>query len=249
MNLLDGLALLARLLALGQAAPRRARGGRRRRCGLRRRPSGGRSGSWPRRAPSGGCPASACGPALPRTRSGGRCCRPGRPSRSTSTLIIRISPEGSLTLRVLALARHDLRRHARRRAPSCRPGPGVISMLWIGSPSGICASGSALPGSRLRARAGDHRAPRPSARAAPGCSASRRPRSAAGRCAPTGSDRTRSPPPWPECPCLSRLKSMMPVAPLVPAAAVAHRDAAVRVAARRSTCVGSSQRLLRLAPA
>ena len=53
---------LAGLVALGRSCPTACTGGGRRESCLRRRPSGGRPGSSPRRARCGRCRASACGP-------------------------------------------------------------------------------------------------------------------------------------------------------------------------------------------
>ena len=101
-------------------------------------------------------------------------------------------------------------------APTCRPsGPAgrpclmCSSMLWICVPSGMFRSGSALPTRIGASGPGLRPCRRPSGRAARGCSASRRRRRTAARCAPSGSDRTRSPRPGPECPSLLRLKSMI----------------------------------------
>ena len=72
---------------------------------------------------------------------------------------------------------------ARRRAPSCRSG----------SPS----SGRQLPDLDVGVGAGLHRRPDLQPLPARGCRPSRRPRSAAARCAPSGWGRTRSRRPWP----------------------------------------------------
>src|SRR5256885_4762046 len=72
------------------ARPRAIRGAAPRPCGLRRRRGDGRSGSSPRRAPSGARRASACGRPCRSTRGYVRHCRPRRWSRGN-----RYAPCGS----------------------------------------------------------------------------------------------------------------------------------------------------------
>ena len=117
-----------------------------------------------------------------------------------STVHLAHLARGQLQRRVVAFLGHQLRGGAGRCAPSGRPCPGCSSMLWTRRCRAGCSSAAARcrPGCR-RFGPDMHVVARRSGRPAPGCSASRRPRSAAGRCAPSGWGRTRSPPPWPGC--------------------------------------------------
>ena len=80
---------------------------------------------------------------------------------------------------------------------------------------------------------------RPSGRPAAGCSASRRRRRSAARCAPSGSGRTRSSTTFAGMSVLVALEVDDAVDPLVAAAAPPRRQLAVVVAAARSACSGS----------
>ena len=144
--------------------------------------AGGRPGSSRRRARSGGCPSQRERPALPmRHGSRARRCRPDRSSRCSRRAPC-VSRPSAAQRRVAALARHQLRADARGRAPAARPCR--ASARWRGPRcrAGCSASGSALPGWISGARAPTSLVADLEARAAPGCSASRRPRSGAARC-------------------------------------------------------------------
>jgi hypothetical protein len=104
---------------------------------------------------------------------------------------------GQAHLRVGALAGHQLRGRAGRAHELAALAAGQLDVV------DRCAEGDRPQRQRVArqdVRGRDRRRPwrRPAARWARGCSASRRPRSAAARCAPCGSGRTRSTRPSPD---------------------------------------------------
>ena len=177
--------------------------------------------------------ASGCGPPCRSTRSRARGCRPGRSWRSSRRARLPHLARGQRTCA-----------QSPSRAMSCAPAPARAHHL------------AAL--AVLQLDVVDHRAERDlrerqgvadvdvgalarrstvaptSGRPARGCSASRRRRSGAARCAPSGSGRTRSLATFAGMPCLSRLKSIIAVAALVAAAAPPGGELAPVVAAAAS---------------
>ena len=96
----------------------------------------------------------------------------------------------------------------RRCARSARPCPASAPRCAAACRAGCSSAAARCPaGCRRSARRRSCR--RPSGRPAAGCSASRRPRRSAARCAPSGSGRTRSSTTFAGMSSLSRLKSMM----------------------------------------
>ena len=107
-----------------------------RQCGLRHHRAGGRPGSWPRHAPSGGYPSSAWTPALPSWR---RLCS----SLATSPIVARHSmwifahfTRAHTHLGVHAFAGQQRRRRTSR-AGDLRTCTGLSSMQWMVEPRDV----------------------------------------------------------------------------------------------------------------
>ena len=161
-----------------------------------------------------------------------RCCRPGRwwrGSRGGPADLAR----GQADLGPVAFLGHELRADAGRAARAAPPLPILQLDVVDRRAERDVAERQALPGLMSALRARDDACRRPSGRRARGCSASRRRRSAAARCAPCGSDRTRSLATVGRDADLVALEVDDAVALLVAAAAEARGDAAVVVAAAR----------------
>ena len=109
---------------------------------------------------------------------------------------------------VLAFLRHDLRARARRARHLAALADLELDVVHRRCRAGSRSSGSALPEPHVRARARHDRVAHREPLAGAGCSASRRPRTPRARCAPSGSDRTRSRAPCRPRRTCSRLKSI-----------------------------------------
>ena len=119
--------VLAGLVALGLHAPRRHRVAAPPRCGLRRRRAGGRSGSSPRRAPSGARRASARAPALPIDSQVVLVVADFADGRAAIDVHLADLARAQAQLRVRAFARQHLHARRRRSARAARPCRACIS--------------------------------------------------------------------------------------------------------------------------
>ena len=115
-------------------------------------------------------------------------------------------------------------------------------------PSGMFSQRQAVADRRRRVGAALHLVARLQARREPGCSASRRRRSATGRSGHCGSDRTGSTVTRAGTPSLLRRKSISRYMPLVAAAAMPGRDPALVVAAAGAAAWARSSVFSGLAP-
>ena len=184
--------------------------------------------------PAGGLPSQRFVPALPiDDQSRARRCPPRRSWRRQSAVDHPHLARGQAQRDVLAFLRHELDAGAGAAGHLRRPCRGLSSMLCTNVPSGISASGSALPSRDVGTRPASRSSPTFSpfgcedvALLAVGVLHQRDARA-------SGSDRTRSSRPCAGMPTLFALEVDDAVHPLVPAAAVPRRDAAGVVAPAR----------------
>ena len=141
---------------------------------------------------------------------------------------------GQLEQRVVAFLGHQLRGAAGAARHLAAAADAELDVVHRGAERDVVER-QAVAGLDVGLDAGHDRVADRAARRAPGCSASRRRRSAAARCAPNGSDRTRWPRPSAGNAVLVAPEVDHAVATLVAAAAMARGDAAVRVAAAASS--------------
>ena len=147
-----------------------------------------------------------------------------------SARTIRISPEGRRSVAMSpSLAISWMPAPAER--PSWPPRPGWSSTLWTSGADRHVGQRQRVADRDVGAGARLHGHPDPQAVRGEDVAPSRRRRSAAARCTPSGSGRTRSRRPWPARRPCGALEVDLAVQPLGAAAAVARGLAAVRVAA------------------
>ena len=238
---LVGALVVARLEPARRLAPRRHRDGGRRRSCPRRRRADDPPGSSTRRGCAASCPASACAPPCRAIRFRDPRCRPARCVAMQSTGTRRTSPDGSFSsARPPSLETSCACEPAERAI--CAPLPGCSSMLCTMVPAGNVLQRQRIADQDVGLRPGHHLLPHFQTVRRGGCSASRRPRSAAGRCAPSGWDRTRWPQPRRNT-GLVALEIDHPVGLLVAAADEARSHPPVAVAPAGSL-LGLDQRLL-----
>ena len=156
-----------------------------------------------------------------------------------------LAATAAVTSAVVALARRELRDRRRRERTSWPPRPGVSSTLWICEADRDVREREAVAELRLApCWPVITTVPTCERRAARGCSASRRPRSGAARCARCGSGRTRSRATLRRDAVLVALEVDHAVHALVAAAAVAHASRGRGCCGRPCLRAPAQQRLL-----